>query len=60
MNVPLLKIIVAPILSDGSTLVIYRDSGEEIIVKINKLNKSMTSIIKLKEQEFDFIKENYL
>lgn len=53
-------IIVAPILSDPNTVVIYRDNGEELAVKINKETKTLSSSIKISIEEVNFIKENYL
>jgi hypothetical protein len=53
-------IIVAPILSDAKTLILYRDNGEEILAKINTENKTITSEKKLNPDEIDFIKDNYL
>lgn len=47
-------------MTDPNSLVIYRDSGEEIIVKINKQTKTMASAQKLTIEEVNFIRENYL
>lgn len=51
---------IASILSEPNTLVIYRNSGDEIIVRINKETKSISSSKKLEEYEINFIKEKYL
>jgi hypothetical protein len=51
---------IASILSEPNTLVIYRNSGDEIIVRINKQIKSISSSKKLEEYEINFIKEKYL
>lgn len=56
----LITITIAPILSDPYTLIIYRDSGEEIIVKVNKENKTIASVQKITIDEVNFIRENYL
>lgn len=53
-------ITIAPIMSDPWTLVIYRDNGEEIVVKINKESKSLATSKRLTIEEVNFIKENYL
>lgn len=53
-------IIIAPILSDPYTFVIYRDSGEEIIVKINNQTKTLSSVQKITIDEVNFIRDNYL
>lgn len=50
----------APILSDNSRIVVYRDNGEEIEVKLNRETKTIESKTKLHENEVRFIKENYL
>jgi hypothetical protein len=55
-----ISVTVAPILAEPDTLVIYRDSGEEIVVKINKESKTMASSIKITIDEVNFIRENYL
>lgn len=52
-------IIVAPTLSDAKTIVIYRDNGEEIIVKITDKG-TLASEKKLNVEEVNFIKEHYL
>ena len=52
-------IIVAPNLSDAKTIVIYRDNGEEIIVKITDKG-TLASEKKLNVEEVNFIKEHYL
>lgn len=57
MNEP---IVIAPILADASTVVIYRSNGEEIIVKLYKEKGTVASEKKLSDEEVDFIKENYL
>lgn len=53
-------VIVAPLLSDPNSLVIYRDNGEEIIVKVNHESKTIASAKKLDIKEVNFIRENYL
>lgn len=60
MEFPQHEITIAPVLSDPYTLVIYRDNGQEIIVKVNKENKSMACNQKLDIDEVNFIRENYL
>ena len=55
-----ISVTVAPILADPCSLVIYRDSGEEVVVKINKEIKTMSSSIKMTIDEVNFIRENYL
>ena len=51
---------VAPVLSDPHTLVIYRDNGQEIIVKVNTESKTLASAHKINIEEVKFIRENYL
>lgn len=53
-------ITIAPILSDTNTIVIYRNNGEEIVVKLNRENKTILSAKKLQIDEVNFIRENYL
>lgn len=53
-------IIVAPILSDAKTLIVYRDNGEEIVAKIDTEKKTITSEKKLNLNEVNYIKESYL
>jgi hypothetical protein len=61
MNQHLLKYItIAPTLADAKTLVIYRDNGEEIVVKTNNEKGTIVSEKKLSPEEVYFIKENYL
>jgi predicted transcriptional regulator len=52
-------ITVAPTLADAKTLVIYRDNGEEVVVKITDKG-TLASEKKLSLEEVNFIKENYL
>jgi|LakMenEpi03Oct11_1017367.scaffolds.fasta_scaffold00942_6 hypothetical protein len=60
MNEPLL-VTIAPMMSDPRALVIYRESGEEIIVKINQENKASISCNqRLTIDEVNFIRKNYL
>jgi len=60
MNEPYIKhIIVSPILSDAKTLIIYRDNGDEIVVKITDKG-TFSSEKKLTIEEVNFIRENYL
>lgn len=54
------KIIVAPILSDAKTLIVYRDNGEEIVIKINAENKTISSEIKLTIDEVNYLRDSYL
>jgi len=54
------NIIIAPTISDVSTLIIYRDSGEEVVLKINLEKRTMYSVVKLKIEEVNYIRENYL
>jgi len=60
MNNPLLNITVAPILENDSTLIIYRNNGEEVVVKINKETKTISSNKKIDIDEVNFIRDNYL
>jgi hypothetical protein len=53
-------ITIAPLLSDAKCLIIYRQSGEEVIVVINDKNNEIKSKIKLTLDEVNFIRENYL
>lgn len=46
---------IAPMLSDPTILVIYRNSGNEITVRINKETKAISSSTKLEEYEVIFI-----
>lgn len=60
MNEPSLShITVAPTLADAKTLVIYRDNGEEVVVKITNKG-TLSSEKKLSIDEVNFLKENYL
>lgn len=54
-----IHITVAPILADAKTLVIYRDNGEEVVVKITNAG-TLSSEKKLNVEEVNFIRENYL
>ena len=56
---PPTNITVAPTLADTKTLVIYRENGEEVAVKITDKG-TLASEKKLSLEEVDFIKENYL
>lgn len=53
-------ITIAPTLSDPNILVIYRNNSDEIVVKVNKETKSISSNKKLEENEVIFIREKYL
>ncbi len=57
MNEP---IIIAPTLADASIVVIYRNNGEEIVIKLYKEKGTLASEKKLISEEVNFIKENYL
>lgn len=51
---------IAPLLTEPNTLVIYRENGEEIIVKVNMENKTIASAHKINIEEVNFVRENYL
>ena len=57
---PVKNIIIAPTLADATRLIIYRNNGEEIIVRIDQHEKTLASNNKLEIYEIDFIKNNYL
>ena len=57
---PVKNIIIAPTLADATRLIIYRNNGEEIIVRIDQHKKTLASNNKLEVYEIDFIKNNYL
>jgi hypothetical protein len=54
------SIIVSPMLSEPNTLVIYRDNGEEVVVKIYKEKETMGSNKKMTIEEVNYIRQNYL
>jgi hypothetical protein len=54
------QIIIAPMLCNLSTIVVYRNNSEEVVVNINKKSKTFTSNKKLNTDEVDFIQNNYL
>jgi len=53
---PVKNIIIAPTLADATRLIIYRNNGEEIIVRIDQHKKTLASNNKLEIYEIDFIK----
>jgi len=60
MNELIVTITIAPTLTDTNTLVIYRDNGEEVVVKVFKESKTMSASQKITPDEVNFIRENYL
>ena len=57
---PVKNIIIAPTLADATRLIIYRNNGEEIIVRIDQHKKTIASAHKINIEEVNFVRENYL
>lgn len=53
-------VLITPMLYNLSMLVIYRENGEEVPVKINKQFKTLSANIKLSPEEANYIIDNYL
>jgi hypothetical protein len=54
------EILIAPLLEECNTLIIYRQNGEEPTVKLNLIDKTMKSNLQLNIDEVNYIRAKFL